>query len=95
MIFPKQYEDSGTHWSWDSDTISKADGFYFQLQSSSFLVGFKILLKVLSCLRALTLKLQMQAIDVIYAYKQVQSVILSFMEMRAKSEDEFSRKPLP
>ena len=93
MVFPRQYEDLGTHWSWDSDTITKANGFCFQLQSSSFLVGFKILLEVLSSLRGLTLKLQMQAIDVIYAYKHV---ILSFSEMRAKSEAHASLlKPSP
>ncbi len=53
MVLPRQYEDLGTHWSWDSDTITKANGFCFQLQSSSFLVGFKILLEVLSSLRGL------------------------------------------
>ena len=74
MVHPNQYEELGTNWSWDGETITKANGFLYQLQSASFLICFKILLQVLYFLRELTLKLQMQAIDVVYAYKQVHSL---------------------
>ena len=47
----------------------KANGFIHQLESASFLVCFQILLKCLTHLRGLTIKLQMQEIDVLYAYK--------------------------
>ena len=71
---PGKYESLGIDWNWDGETISKANGF---LESSSFLISFKILLEVLSSLRALTLKLQIQAIDVLYAYKEVKNIIKS------------------
>ena len=74
---PGECESLGIDWNWDGETISKANGFLYQLESSSFLISFKILLEVLSSLRALTLKLQMQAIDVLYAYKEVKNTIKS------------------
>ena len=52
---------------------------------------FKILLEVLSYLRSLTLKLQMQALDVMYAYKQVNSVTSALKNMRELSDREFKR----
>ena len=50
-------EDLGTEWNWDADTLTKASGFLYQLESSAFLICFKILLEVLSCLKGLTIKL--------------------------------------
>ena len=89
MVIPRQYEDFGTDWNWDGETITKANGFLFQLQSSSFLICFKILLEIFQNLRSLTIKLQMQAIDVVYAYKEVQSVISTLKGMRERSSSEF------
>ena len=89
MVIPRQYEDFGTDWNWDGETITKANGFLFQLQSSSFLICFKILLEIFHNLRSLTIKLQMQAIDVVYAYKEVQSVISTLKGMRERSSSEF------
>jgi len=88
---PGQFEDLGTNWNWDGETISKANGFLYQLESSPFLISFKILLEALSSLRALTLKLQMQAIDVLYAYKEVKNTIKSLKEMRENSQREFNK----
>ena len=73
MVIPRQHEDFSTDWNWDGE---------IQLQSSSFLICFKILLEIFHNLRSLTIKLQMQAIDVIYAYKEVQSVISTLKGMR-------------
>lgn len=70
----------GTEWNWDGETINKANGFLYQ-QESSFLVCFGILLKTLFYLREITIKLQMQAIDVAYAYKQVSSVVTTLKKM--------------
>ena len=91
MVAPRQYAEFGDTWSWDGDTVTKANGFLFQLQSPTFLICFKILLEVLQSLRSLTLKLQMRAIDVLYAYKQIQSVISSLKKMRESSTEEFSK----
>jgi len=43
---PSQYPDLGTEWNWDGETTTKANGFLYQLESSSFLISFKILLEV-------------------------------------------------
>ena len=91
LVIPRQYEDLGTNWSWDGETITRANGFLFQLQSSSFLICLKILLEIFQNLRTLAVKLQMKAIDVMYAYKQVQLVISTMKEMREKSACEFNK----
>ena len=84
-------EDLGTEWNWDADTLTKANGFLYQLESSAFLIRFKILLEVLSCLKGLTIKLQMRAIDVMYAYREVEGVISTLKVMQNESESEFKR----
>lgn len=50
MVHPSLHTDLGTDWSWDGETIIKANGFVFQLQSSSFLVAFQIIVQVLQIL---------------------------------------------
>ncbi len=90
IICPGQFENLGTDWNWDGETLTKANGFIYHLVCY-FLVCFKILLEVLSCLRGLTLKLQMQAVDVIYAYGQVRAVVSTLKIMREVSEREFRR----
>ena len=71
IVHPNIHQELGTSWNWDGETITKANGFLFQLQSPTFLICFKILLQVLYILRELTVKLQMQASDVVSAYRQV------------------------
>ena len=91
MVSPQQFQDLGSDWNWDSDTLTKANGFLYQLQSPLFLLSFKILLEVLTCLRGLTLKLQMEAIDVLYAYKEVCSIVSMLRSMSSESKEGFSR----
>ena len=91
MVVPRQYEDLGDNWSWDGNTVTKANGFLFQLQSPSFLICFKILLEILQSMRSLTLKLQMQTTDVVYAYKQVKAALSSLKKMRESSAKDFSK----
>ena len=87
MISPEDFSDLHD-WSWDGETVTKASGFSYQLKSSSFLIAFIILLEVLSNLRGLTCKLQM---DVLYANKRVKQVATTFEKMRQNSEQEFKR----
>ena len=91
MTCPNLFESFGTEWKWDTDTLTKANSFRYQFESSSFLVCFKILLEVLTCLRGLTLKLQLRAIDVVYAYKEVERTTSVLKSMRDNSEREFAR----
>ena len=69
----------------------QATGFIHQLESPSFLISFQILLECLTHLRGFTVKLQMQVLDVLYAYKQVSSVHSSLVSMRERSDTTFSR----
>ena len=90
MVSPSQYENLHCDWNWDVDTVVKASGFVHHIESTSFLVAFKVLLEVLTNLRGLTTKLQMQAVDVFYAYKEVVQVVDRLKNMRSSSESEFS-----
>ena len=92
MVHPHMHRQLGTEWNWDGETITKANGFLFQLHSSSFLVAFQTLLQVLHVLRELTMKLQMRAIDVVYAYKQVEKVISTLRSLRSDSVTEFRKQ---
>ena len=89
IVHPSMHQDLGTDWNWDGDSITKANRFLFQLQSPSFLIAFKILVHVLYVVRELTVKLQMQAIDVTYAYKQVTSAVSTLKKMREDSYTQF------
>ena len=81
MVNSSAYPEFGTNWAWDSDTTTKTYGFLYQLESSTFLVCFQILLKILYFLREITVKLQMQAVDVLCAYDQINSVVISLQEI--------------
>ena len=70
MTSPTNFTDLGD-WNWDGETVTKASGFLYQLESSPFLVSFVILLEVLLNLRELTCKLQVRAVDVLYGHREV------------------------
>ena len=89
IVNPNMHQELGTDWNWDGESITKANGFLFQLQSPSFLIAFKILLHILYFLRELTVKLQMQAVDVTYAYRQVTSVVSTLKKMREDASSQF------
>ena len=44
MGHPAMHQELGTDWGWDGESITKVNGFLFQVQSPSFLIAFKILL---------------------------------------------------
>lgn len=91
MACPAQFPELGLSWNWDSETVTKGNGFLYQLESSTFLISLKILLEVFSYIRVLTLKLQMEALDVSYAYSQVDLVVSTLEGMRERSNVEFKR----
>ena len=91
MVDHNAHPDLGTDWSWDGETITKANGFLFQLQSSIFLVSFQILIQFFQILREVTIKLQMKAVDVVYAYKIVKGVVSTLKSMRRRSTTEFTK----
>ena len=92
MVHPHLHSELGTDWSWDGEIITKANGFLFQLQCSSFIVSFQILVQVLHILRELTVKLQMKAVDVVQAYKTVKDTVSTFKSMRRNSVTEFRKQ---
>ena len=92
MVHPTLHCDLGTDWSWDGETITRANGFLFQLQSSTFLVAFCMLVQVFQVLKELTVKLQSIAIDVVQAYAMVESIVSILKDMRRESESEFHKQ---
>ncbi|KAI6652513.1 Zinc finger MYM-type protein 1-like [Oopsacas minuta] len=91
MVDRNSHTELGTDCSWDGETITKANGFLFQLQSSTFLISFQILMQFFLILRELTIKLQMKAIDMVYAYKLVKRVVSTLESMRSRSTTEFQK----
>ena len=91
MVNSSAYPEFGTSWAWDSDTTTKAYGFLYQLESSTLLVCFQILLKISYYLCEITVKLQMQALDVLCAYDQISSVVTVLQKIREESETEFEK----
>ena len=92
MVHPRLHQQLGMDWSWDGETITKANDFLFQLQSSLFLVSFQILVQAFQILRELTVKLQSRAIDVISAYKLVNKVVSILKSMKINSTSEFRKQ---
>ena len=90
MVIPSQFGNLRCNWDWDGETVTRASGFLHHTESASFLIAFKILLEVLANLRGLTVKLQMEAGDVFYAYNEVTNVIDNLKGMRGRSEREFT-----
>ena len=41
MVNPNEFQNLGTNWNWDGETITKATGYVYQMESSSFLVCFR------------------------------------------------------
>ena len=92
IVHPQLHQQLGTDWSWDGETITRANGFLFQLQSSQFLTSFQILLQVLQILREVTIKLQSKATDVVSAYKLVSKVVPTLKSIRSNSVVEFKKQ---
>ena len=77
------------NWSWDSDTLTKANAFLHAITTFDFVVTFCIAMRVLSILRGVTVKLQKQCQDILAAFDPVSDVQLELQLMRDNSEEEF------
>ena len=64
-------------------------GFLRQITNFEFLVSFSIVMRLLSSLRGLTVKLQKQSKDILAAYDQVADVQLELELLKSNSEGEF------
>ena len=76
-------------WSWDTDTLTKARGFLHQLNTFEFLVSFNITMRMLSCLRSLTVKLQKASNYIFAAYELVSDVQMEMELLKINCEEEF------
>ena len=92
MINKSAHPDLGMDWSWDGETITKTNGFLFQLESSTFLVSFQILIQFFQILRAVTVNLQRKAADVVCAYKMIKGVVATLNSIRTNSVVEFQKQ---
>ncbi len=91
IVSRNAHPELGTDWTWDGESVNKASGYLFQLESSTFLISFQILLQFFQLLREVTIKLQMRATDVVYALKTVKEVVSMLTSMRASSTAEFHK----
>ena len=85
IVFPNQFENHCCDWNWDGETITKARhvGLYTIL---SQLLSLLLSRSSWKCWQTSTLKVQMQAGDVFYAYNQVTDIVDSLKVMRNRSE---------
>ena len=67
-------------------------GFLFQLEASTFLVSFQVLIQFFQILRGVTVSLQRKAADVVHAYKMVKTVVVTLKSMRTNSAVEFKKQ---
>ena len=88
MTSPSIHPNLGYDWNWDGETVTKANGYMYQLQSSSFLVASRILIQVLHSMKELTLKLQQVAMDVVEAFRMV---LAKFKLLQRDSEMELHK----
>ena len=88
IVCPANFQEFGSEWNRDRQTVMRARKNIHQLESAQFLACFKISLECLIHLCGLTImiKLQMQAIDVLYAYKQVSTPLSSLKNTRERAE---------
>lgn len=77
------------NWSWDSETLTKANGFLRQLCSFEFLITFCITMRILSSLRSLTVNLQNRTNDILVAYEHISEVMLELELLKTNCEEEF------
>ena len=77
------------NWSWDSETIAKANGFLHQICSFQFLVSFSIAMRIFSSLRSLTVNLQKKTQSILTAYEHVSDVQLELEILKTNCEEEF------
>jgi hypothetical protein len=90
MSAMSDYPQFGTDWAWDSDTVTRAQGFLHILTSPTFIVAGYLVMDLLSLLHAVTVKLQGRCTDILQAYDLVWDVALDFHLMRMNVDEEFA-----
>ncbi len=76
-------------WGWDSETVTKANGFLRQLETFEFIVSASITMRLLSSVRPVTVKLQKRSTDILKAYGQLSDVQLDLELIKINCEEEF------
>ena len=66
--------NASSEWSWDSESITKANGFLHNITSFQFLVTASIAIRLLSFLLCLTVKLPKCSIHILSGYEQVYTI---------------------
>ena len=80
---------NSSEWSWDSESITKANGFLHNITSFQFLVAASIAMRLLSFLRSVTVRLQKRSIDIVNAYGQVHAIQNEMESFNANCDLEF------
>ncbi len=74
-------------WLWDSETITKANGFLRQMATFEFIVSSSVTMRLLSSLRPVTVKLQKRSTDILKAYELTD--VQLYLELLSTNCEEF------
>ena len=90
MLNERQHEADYGSWSWDRETLTKANGLIHALTNFEFIVSLVVTLKCLSVLKPVSVKLQKKSNDVMTAYSLVTETREELQGYRNSGEDTFA-----
>lgn len=76
-------------WSWDKETVSKAQGLFAACRRFDRLVAFAVLYNGLEPLKSLVINLQKRNQDIYQAYRMINQVINDLRETKNNIDEEF------
>ena len=69
MLHEADNQEQYGHWSWDTETLTRANGLQHVLTSFDFLMSLTTTANALASLRPLSIKLQRRSWDIVKAYE--------------------------
>ena len=86
MEAEEKYKDK---WSWDKETVPKAQGLFSARWRFDRLVAFAVLYNGLGALKPLVTKLQKHKLHIYQAYQMISQVINDLRETKDNMDEEF------
>ena len=82
-------EEGSLDWSWDADTKTKANGLLHAICSFEFIVTILCVLKILTVIKPISIKLQKKTNDIVQAYSMVREVLQELQAIREEADTHF------
>ena len=86
MLHEADNQEQYGHWSWDTETLARANGLQHVLTSFDFLMSLTTTANALASLRPLSIKLQRRSWDIVKAYKLVTATVEDLERVRGNEE---------